>query len=1433
MIRMTGTVLERSLMNVAARIQKLRILRKQTLIWLVLLIPAIALTMMMPARGGLLRPEFLVLLTTTIVGSLLARLLVQQPTVSEAARLIERVHPELNDAVITAVQVSEQVARKPSVLAAMAVQEADSLARKKDWSGTVSSRQISAWTVLSFLSFAVMVSSVMAAGKFNRNDVPSSVSDAVAKADRPEKEQRTELTIEPGDTELERGSALTVVAKFPGIVPTHAALEYTDSQQNVRQMAMTETVDTGVFAARMEDIVADGTYRVLYDHSSDKENAPSKKGGGKSYDVSQSFKVTTFVRPNLERVDAIITPPAWLRLPSETIEDVVRVSVTEGSTVNFRLMLNKMVVRAELRPKEGPAIVLTPAAVQPPETDPASAKPEVEATSKIGAIFETTILAMESNSWTVYLEDAQGRTAADEEQIAIRVTPNEPPKLKVTFPGRDTNVSALQEFQIEATAADDFELIDYGVQFSVSGAEPQEFSVKPAADQPRTESTAAVVESKPVAETEATPATTITEPIRNATISHTIALETLNAAPDDMVTYSFWATDMDVDGNPRRVDSDLMFAEVRRFEEIMREAQQQGQQQQQNQQQQGPQQQQQGSPIDGLLNLQKEILSATWNTIRTEQQRKKDESFAADVAVIAQSQAQGIEQLTEATAEAASDPKVAALAQRTAEEMAAAQKKLEEVAAGAEKARLSQAVPMEQAILQTLLRMRAAESNVLQQQQNGGGGGGGGGGGASQQQLDQLELDNSRNRYQSEQQAQPQREMTQQQREQLQVLNRLKELARRQQMVNERLKQLESELRAALTEKEKEEIERELKRLREEQREMLRDVDELSERMDQATDPQNAQTSELKEQLQKARENVQQASRAMDDGKLSEAISEGTRAERQFEDLKEDFRNQTSSQFEDAVKDLRQQARELSEKQEQLARGLAGEPTEGEQKARPSLKSDRNREDVRQQASEQKDRLNRVVEQTKQLIEQAEQTEPLLSNTLYETIRQMKDSRPEEALEAAEMLAGRGMWQQSQQAEQVAREGIEQLKSGIEKAADSVLGSEAESLRRAQQQLDEATRKLAGEVASATGEDPLNRDGKDGRDGEQSSGQGNGKGRSAQDGDQKSSDPNQRGRNRSGQAGSEDQKSGRERDPQGRGQSDESEKEGEQKSGLKSGDGRKQSGEESAQSGAGGQQKGDKQGRGDKEGKQRGGSGGGERQDDANQPAEQSEQDADQKIGEQDGRSEGQQNGGQQKGGQQDGSRSGGNSDGQNTDGQPSDMNEPNESERESDSSERSGDRNGQPKGGNQRESGLRNGGREDRGGNSEGMGRGGFDLGSRPLTGDDYTEWSDQLRDIEEMLEDPDLRNRVAQVRDRARTMRAEYKRHGEMPQWDLVKSQLLGEMQLLQQRINQEVSKLQSDRAMVPIDREAVPEEFDSLVQRYYELLGQEKSDDEEPGR
>ena len=128
----------------------------------------------------------------------------------------------------------------------------------------------------------------------------------------------------------------------------------------------------------------------------------------------------------------------------------------------------------------------------------------------------------------------------------------------------------------------------------------------------------------------------------------------------------------------------------------------------------------------------------------------------------------------------------------------------------------------------------------------------------------------------------------------------------------------------------------------------------------------------------------------------------------------------------------------------------------------------------------------------------------------------------------------------------------------------------------------------------------------------------------------------------------------------------------------------------------------------------------------------------------------------------------------------------------------------------------LRSGGRE--GGTSAASGH-------RPLTGSDFRGWSDRLREVEELLEDNELRQQAARVRDRARAMRSDFHRHGTEPQWELVESELLDEMRSLQNRLTQEILAAESDRSMVPIDREPVPEAFDELVQRYYELLGRER--------
>jgi DNA-binding transcriptional MerR regulator len=107
-------------------------------------------------------------------------------------------------------------------------------------------------------------------------------------------------------------------------------------------------------------------------------------------------------------------------------------------------------------------------------------------------------------------------------------------------------------------------------------------------------------------------------------------------------------------------------------------------------------------------------------------------------------------------------------------------------------------------------------------------------------------------------------------------------------------------------------------------------------------------------------------------------------------------------------------------------------------------------------------------------------------------------------------------------------------------------------------------------------------------------------------------------------------------------------------------------------------------------------------------------------------------------------------------------------------------------------------------------------------LIGQDFRAWSDRLRDVEEMLSEQDLRNEAARVRDRARAIRAEFTRHGKEPQWDLVQDQITNPLTELRKRVAEKLAQLQSDEALVQIDRDPVPSRFTEAVRRYFENLG-----------
>jgi hypothetical protein len=110
-------------------------------------------------------------------------------------------------------------------------------------------------------------------------------------------------------------------------------------------------------------------------------------------------------------------------------------------------------------------------------------------------------------------------------------------------------------------------------------------------------------------------------------------------------------------------------------------------------------------------------------------------------------------------------------------------------------------------------------------------------------------------------------------------------------------------------------------------------------------------------------------------------------------------------------------------------------------------------------------------------------------------------------------------------------------------------------------------------------------------------------------------------------------------------------------------------------------------------------------------------------------------------------------------------------------------------------------------------------------LTGEEFVQWADRLRNVEEMLDDPGLRSEVARVRELARGVRVEFKRHSVAPNWELVQEKIGAPLVELRNRVSEELARRESKENLVPIDRDPVPQRYTERVRRYYEELGRSR--------
>src|SRR6185295_1135207 len=335
-------------------------------------------------------------------------------------------------------------------------------------------------------------------------------------------------------------------------------------------------------------------------------------------------------------------------------------------------------------------------------------------------------------------------------QYTIDVIDDQPPAVRFSKPGRDTQASPVEELFLEARADDDFGVKNLQLFYSANGAPPK---MVPLFSGPK--------------------------PLTEVSAGHTVYLEELGLKAGDFVSYYAKATDTDGVQGAKTATSDIYFVQIRPFKKDFKPAQSQAMG--------GGGGGGAGQQVGELSRQQREIVSATFNVVR-DKPKLKAEKYRENVVFLNLAQAKLREQVEELVGKLTARlghvdegfNKIADLLPKAVVEMKSAEGELKGLKADS-------ALSPEQRALKLLQEAEQQyELQVAQQQ-----GGGGGGGGQNQMAEDladlfELELDKLANQYEMQQRAEQQGK----DQEIDQLVEKLKELARRQQQEMERQRRL-------------------------------------------------------------------------------------------------------------------------------------------------------------------------------------------------------------------------------------------------------------------------------------------------------------------------------------------------------------------------------------------------------------------------------------------------------------------------------------------------------------------------------------------------------------------------------------------------------------------------------------------------------------------
>jgi hypothetical protein len=767
---------------------------------------------------------------------------------------------------------------------------------------------------------------------------------------------RTQMEVQPGSVEIEKGTRLSVSARLAEMSPD-VRLTGRFSGGETFAIPMQQSLNEPLYGGGLAAVETDLEYRV---------ETPAAH--------SESFTVRVFEYPKLQRSDALVRYPAGMEPAERTFENARKLTVPEGGSIRWELQLNKMVQTARLLHKDGRTEEL--------------AVPAEGAT----LLWELEAVA-DAVSARLELVDAQGRSARETPEFQVQVLPNQPPKVRPILPKADARFTKIEEVDFVAEAWDDANLKRWGVTLQLGKGDPVEVVLGEHSKRG--------------------------EKVR---MNDSVALEEKGMEVGDSLTWFFWAEDLVRGGQVRRVESDLMLGRIRPFEEEYSQGED------------GEGEGEAGKGGPQLLELQKQVLSATWNLRR----KGAGTEFGKGVGTVKAAESKVLEMAGEAAAKE-KDFVRKGYYQEALEQLEKAVEllgKTPENGVG-----LEPALQAERAAYAALTHLAPSSYQMTKGKPS-----------KAQErtaQMNNLEFAKQEDRYEAKSEAQS-AQQNEERAEMEELLAQLRALARRQEEVSERMRELDAVLRGAGEEKEKEAARRELKKLAEEQKALAQELESAQQKAAAKGESLANQTP----QLDAAREDAQKAASAAERGSVDEARAAASRSMEKLREGSDSLRQQLSGQTREAASDLQKRAQELVDQERKLSEALAPDKKGPANLQEPAL---------RKELGEQRQKLGELQSEMQRVADAAEASEPLFSKALQEAHRGTVQNQTDAKLKVASNALAYGQPQLARKAEASAAKDLNDLSAAVGKAADEVFGDDAQALKKARAVVDALAREAQPE----------------------------------------------------------------------------------------------------------------------------------------------------------------------------------------------------------------------------------------------------------------------------------------------------------------------------------------------------------------------------------